>query len=92
MFMGLDLGTTNVKVLVTDRAGRPLAHAASPLELVHVDAGGVEQDLAAIEQATMAAMHKVTEAIDPAGIEAIGVSSQGARCRCSMRRPGRWAA
>jgi xylulokinase len=77
MFLGLDLGTTNVKALVTDRAGRPLAHAASPVELFHVGVGGVEQDIEAIEQATLAAMRQVAHSVDPAGIEAIGVASQG---------------
>ena len=77
MFLGLDLGTTNVKALVTDRAGQPLAHAASPVQLFHVGDGGVEQDIEAIEQATLAVMQQVAHAVDPSGIEAIGVSSQG---------------
>ena len=77
MFLGLDLGTTNVKALVTDRAGRPLAHAASPVQLLHVGEGGVEQDIEAIEQATLAVLRQVAHAVDPSGIEAIGVSSQG---------------
>ena len=77
MFLGLDLGTTNVKALVTDRAGRPLAHAASPVQLLHVGEGGVEQDIEAIEQATLAVLQQVARSVDPSRIEAIGVSSQG---------------
>ncbi len=41
MLLGLDLGTTNVKALVTDRAGQPLAHASSPVQLHYVGEGGV---------------------------------------------------
>ena len=77
MFLGLDLGTTNIKALVTDSAGQPLAQAASPVPLLHAAAGGVEQDLDAIEQATLAVLQQVAGAVDPSGIDAIGVSSQG---------------
>lgn len=77
MFLGVDLGTTNVKALVIDRAGRELARAASPVELFYVGDGGVEQDINAIHHATLAAMREVAHAVDPATVEAIGVSSQG---------------
>lgn len=77
MLLGLDLGTTNVKVLVTDRAGKPLAQASSPVQLHHVGEGGVEQDIEEIEKATLAAIQQVAQLVDPSGIEAIGVSSQG---------------
>ena len=77
MFLGLDLGTTNVKALVTDRAGQPLAHASSPVQLYNVGDGGVEQDIEEIAQATLSAIRQVAHSVDPAGIEAIGVSSQG---------------
>jgi xylulokinase len=77
MFLGLDLGTTNVKALVTDRAGQPLAHAASPVQLFYVGDGGVEQDIEEILRATLSTIRQVTAAVDPAGIEAMGISSQG---------------
>lgn len=77
MLLGLDLGTTNVKALVTDRAGQPLAQASSPIQLFHVGNGGVEQDMAEIEQATIATLQKVAREVDASRIEAIGVSSQG---------------
>ena len=77
MFLGLDLGTTNVKALVTDRAGQLLAHAASPVSLYYVGQQGVEQDIEEIVRATLAAIRQVSQAVDPARIEAIGVSSQG---------------
>ena len=56
LLLGLDLGTTNVKALVTDRAGQPLARASAPVQLHYVGEGGVEQDIEEIEQATLTAI------------------------------------
>ena len=77
MLLGLDLGTTNVKALVTDRAGQPLAQASRPVKLFNVGEGGVEQDIEEIVRATIAAIQQVVRTVDASGIEAIGVSSQG---------------
>ena len=77
MFLGLDLGTTNVKALVIDSAGRSLARASSPVGLSHVGDAGVEQDIEEIERAALAAMRQVAQCVDPAGIAAVGISSQG---------------
>lgn len=77
LLLGLDLGTTNVKALVTDRAGRPLAHGACPVRLFHVGNGGVEQDIDEIERAALTAFREAVRSEDAAGIEAIGISSQG---------------
>ncbi len=77
MLLGLDLGTTNVKALVTDRAGRPVAHGTSPVRLMHTDDGGVEQDLAEIERATLTALQAAVRSVDAPAVRAIGVSSQG---------------
>ena len=87
MFLGLDLGTTNVKALVTDRAGQPLAHAASPVALFHVGAGGVEQDIEEIEQATLAAMRQVGQRGRSGRVsKPSACPARAARCRCSTRR------
>ena len=77
MLLGLDLGTTNVKALVTDHAGRCLARATSPIQLQYVGEGGVEQDIQEIETATRAVLRQIAGSISPSEIEAIGVSSQG---------------
>ncbi len=77
MLLGLDLGTTNVKALVTDRAGRSVARGACPIRLFHVGDGGVEQDIEEIERAALTAIREAVRSVDAAGIEAIGVSSQG---------------
>ncbi len=77
MLLGLDLGTTNVKALVTDRAGRPLARGSSPVRLFHLGDGGVEQDIEEIGRAAIAAIRQAVRMVDPSRVEAIGVSSQG---------------
>jgi len=92
MLLGLDLGTTNVKALVTDRAGRPLAHGSRPVRLFHVGDGGVEQDLDEIARATLEAIQETVRSVDAAGIEAIASPARAARRRCSMPKAGRWAA
>lgn len=77
MLLGLDLGTTNVKALVTDSAGKTLAQASCPVELFHIGEGGVEQDIEEIWNATLSAIRQVARAVNPAGLHAVGISSQG---------------
>ena len=45
MFLGLDLGTTNVKALLANEDGRVLARASEPVRLLYLDEGGIEQDI-----------------------------------------------
>ncbi len=73
MLFGLDLGTTNVKALVTDSAGKTLAQASCPVELFHVGEGGVEQDIEEIWNATLSAIRQVARAVNPAGMHAVGI-------------------
>ncbi len=77
MLLGLDLGTTNVKALVTDCAGRPLAEASSPVRLHCTGNGGVEQEIGEIERAVLTVIRQVAREVGAPAIEAIGVSSQG---------------
>ena len=42
MLLGLDLGTTNVKALVTDSKGRRLGEGSRAVQLFHVGNGGAE--------------------------------------------------
>ena len=78
MFLGLDLGTTNVKVLVVDRQGNLLDEGSSAVDRFYTPDGGVEQDVEQIWGATLAAIAAAVTNVNPAEIEAIGVSSQGA--------------
>jgi len=77
MFLGLDLGTTNVKVLVVDAAGRVAADGSTAVDRFCTPDGGVEQDVDQIWQATCAAVRQAAAAVDASRIQAIGVSSQG---------------
>lgn len=76
-FLGLDLGTTNIKALVTDYEGRRIAEASCPIQLHHVGNGGVEQDIEEIWQATLTVMRKAARSGGATKIRAIGISSQG---------------
>src|SRR5512142_918679 len=77
MLLGLDLGTTNVKALVTDSAGRRLGEGACGVRLYQAGAGGVEQNIEEIWSATLTAITKAVRSVGPEGIQAVGVSSQG---------------
>ena len=77
MLLGLDLGTTNVKAVITDFAGRHLGEGLCPVRLFQKGGGGVEQDIEEIWSATLTAVRQVVQAVDGSGIQAIGVSSQG---------------
>jgi xylulokinase len=77
MLLGLDLGTTNVKALVTIDSGGVVAQGSCPIQLFHVGDAGVEQDLEEIWTATLSAIREAVRGINPGDIRAIGVSSQG---------------
>ena len=77
MYLGFDLGTTNVKAVVVDEAGRIEATGSSPVDRSCTPDGGVEQDIEQIWQAACDAIHQAIRGIDPAVVRAVGVSSQG---------------
>lgn len=77
MFIGLDLGTTNVKALLVNRAGRVLARGSAPVALKHVGDTGVEQDLEDIWSAALSALASLARTADLASVQALGVSAQG---------------
>ena len=77
MFLGLDLGTSNIKALVVDHDGAVIGAGSVLLERYVTPDGGVEQDIDEIWDATQAAIRSATTRIDPASILAVGVSSQG---------------
>ena len=76
MFIGLDLGTTNVKALLIDAEGAVIARAAAPVTLTHSAGGAAEQCLDEIFEATVAVLAE----LEPLGgnrVRGIGISSQG---------------
>lgn len=82
MYLGVDLGTTNVKSLVVEDDGRIVGVGSSPVDRWCTADGGVEQDIEQIWSATCVAIRQAVGAIDPAGVRAIGVSSQGGSLQC----------
>jgi len=78
MFLGVDLGTTNVKALVVDAEGRVVAEGSAPIERYYTPDGGVEQDIEEIWDATCTAIREAVAEQSPAEVAAIGISSQGA--------------
>ena len=77
MFLGLDLGTTNVKAVLVEGNGRIVARRAAPVQLFPVPRDGVEQNLEEIRSATLTAIDQLTAAADVSAVKAIGVSAQG---------------
>ena len=77
MFLGLDLGTTNVKVLVVDHDGSIAAEGSAPVARTTTPDGGVEQDINQIWGATCAAIRQAVCQTPDQSIQAVGISSQG---------------
>ena len=77
MFVGLDLGTTNIKALLVDERGAVLARSAAPVSIRHAAGGAVEQDIEEIWSATLAALRGVGSAEQRAAVRAVGISAQG---------------
>ena len=74
-FVGIDLGTSSVKVLVLDQTGRTLAHASRSYPLIGSRLGRAESDPEAWWSATCEAAR---EAVETSGtdVDAIGLSGQ----------------
>jgi xylulokinase len=77
MYLGLDLGTTNVKAIVVETGGRVLSVGSAPVERYHTDNGGIEQDIDEIWKAVQIAIRGAIGQVASASILAVGVSSQG---------------
>ena len=77
LYLGLDIGTTNVKVLVNSASGTVVSQASAAVLRYQTPDGGVEQDINQIWQATCTALKQATSKIDVDRIKAIGVSAQG---------------
>ena len=78
MFVGLDLGTTNVKAVLAEPDGTVVARGSVPVECCHRGGGIVEQDIEEIWSATLAALRGLGEPDQRAAVQAVGISAQGA--------------
>lgn len=78
MFVGLDLGTTNIKALVVDARGEVVAEGSAPVRRFCTPDGGVEQDIDEIWQSSCRALREAVGQVEAGSIRALGISSQGA--------------
>ena len=70
MFVGLDLGTTNIKAVLVDAAGAVVARSGVPVGIVHTPDGGVEQDIDDIWSATLTAIKTLGRPEQRAAVQA----------------------
>lgn len=74
--LGIDIGTSAVKVVAVGAAGRVLARASRPYPMASPAPGFVEQDPEDWWRATVAALRDVVAALGAGRIEGIGLSGQ----------------
>ena len=76
-FIGVDLGTTAVKVVLFEETGIPCAVASEEIPLLYPHPGEIEQSPSCWYEIPCSLIRKVCENIDPSAVRAIGISSQG---------------
>lgn len=76
--MGLDLGTTGVKILVADDSGEVVAKTFKEYPLYHPEVGWAEQDPTDWWEATIDGINEIFENpnVRPGDIEALGLTGQ----------------
>jgi xylulokinase len=78
LLVGVDVGTTNVKVLAFDRSGRTVAHASTPTPTHYPRPGRAHYDPEELWRSFVTALRRVTEGLDDAGrVAGIAVASMG---------------
>lgn len=76
MVIGIDLGTSGVKVALLDAHGKVMAVESTPLEVSRPQPLWSEQDAESWWQATDRAMQALAQQHDLSGVKAIGLSGQ----------------
>ncbi|MBX3083577.1 MAG: xylulokinase [Anaerolineae bacterium] len=79
LLLGIDVGTSNVKALLTTPEGAIIAQASEPLPLLTPRPGWVEQDPTAWWRATCAVIQRVVQQANLSAdhIAGVGISGQG---------------
>jgi xylulokinase len=77
LFLGLDLGTTNIKAQIVEPDGRIVSTASAPVGIEYSADGAAEQDIEDIWAATVTAVAKAAASGRGGLVRAIGLSSQG---------------
>ena len=76
MYLGIDLGTSGVKVLLIDQSQSIVGSAAASISVSNPQHGWSEQDPAAWIAATQTAMAELSQLNDLAAVKGIGLSGQ----------------
>jgi sugar (pentulose or hexulose) kinase len=90
--LGIDLGTTVVKVCALDgSSGATLAAAAGRLPVVELPGGGREQALRSVGRAFFACVQDVREKLGPrwSAVRGIGIAAQGGSSILASRETGK---
>lgn len=74
--IGIDVGTTAIKALLIDAAGRRLADFTQPVAMARPAPGMAEQDAEAWVEGVLAALASFAAAHDLSGLAGIGICSQ----------------
>lgn len=77
LFIGLDLGTTNIKAVVAEENGSIVSSGSAPVGIEHGGDGSAEQEIEDIWRATREALARAAAGFESTRVRAIGVSSQG---------------
>jgi xylulokinase len=76
-YLGIDIGTTNIKAQIVEADGNVLSSASIAVGIRYGADGAAEQDLEEIWAGTTTAVRRAAAGVDARRIAAVGVSSQG---------------
>ena len=76
-FLGIDLGTTNIKAQVVEEDGTIVSSGSAPVDIQYSSDGAAEQDIGEIWTATCAAVSQACASGAGERVRAVGISSQG---------------
>jgi len=77
LVLGLDLGTTNIKAVVTDLDGTVLAENSRSVSILHLPNSAVRQKSSEIIATALDVLREAVAKVDASQIQALGISSQG---------------
>ncbi len=77
LLLGIDVGTTNCKAILFDRAGRPVASAYAPTPTRRPHPNWAEYDPEALWQTVAATVREAVSHVDPARVRGVAVASMG---------------
>ena len=77
VYLGIDLGTTNIKAQIVAEDGSVISRGSAPVNIVYGADGAAEQDMEDIWTGTLAAVAQAVSGGHGSRVLAVGISSQG---------------